>query len=135
MNIVPSKSRNKCLQLLVIIYACINISLACIGSFLPVILQSFGFSPLRTQALTIPVFVLGALSAVITSVISDRTNQKAYVVMACFVSMGVGWLLLLVSKSQNLSFAGCYFIALGTYPGIIISQTWLNINTPGFTRK
>ena len=116
-------------------YACTNVSLACFGSFLPVILHSFGYSILATQALTIPIFFAGAASAVITSIVSDRLQSRGFVLLGCYFAMGMGWLILLCSKSQHLSFAGCFFIGVGVYPAIIIGQTWLNNNTPGFTRR
>ncbi|KIW34299.1 uncharacterized protein PV07_01086 [Cladophialophora immunda] len=121
--------------LYIIFYSCTNLSLACFSSFLPVILRSFGYSQLQTQALTIPVFFCAAVSAVGTSLASDRLQQRAHVLLACFVSMGMGWLILICSKSQHLSFAGCFFIGIGTYPSIIIGQVWLNNNTPGFTKR
>ncbi|OQU99153.1 hypothetical protein CLAIMM_04827 [Cladophialophora immunda] len=51
--------------------------------------------------------------------------------LACFSS----FLPVILSKSQHLSFAGCFFIGIGTYPSIIIGQVWLNNNTPGFTKR
>lgn len=116
-------------------YCANNVSLACFSGFLPVMLRSFGYSALNTQALTIPIFFCASASSIATSMISDRLKRRAFVLVACFATMGLGWLILLCSKSQHLSFAGCFFIGIGTYPSIIIGQTWLNNNTPGFTRR
>ncbi|KIY01719.1 uncharacterized protein Z520_01857 [Fonsecaea multimorphosa CBS 102226] len=121
--------------LYIILYSCLNLSLACFGSFLPVILRTFGYSPLETQALTIPVFFSAAVSAMGFGIASDRLQRRAHVLLACFVSVGMGWLILICSKSQHLSFAGCFFIGIGAYPGIIVGQVWMNNNTPGFTKR
>ena len=119
----------------VVAYACVNLSLSCFSSFLPVILRAFGFSVLTTQALTIPIFFTAAVSTVFTSILSDKLQQRAFVLLGCFASQGAGWLILIVSKSRNLSFAGCFLIALGVYPPVTIFQVWINNNTPGFTKK
>jgi hypothetical protein len=47
----------------------------------------------------------------------------------------MGWLMLICSKSRNLSYAAIFFISVGTYPTVIIAQVWLKNNTLGFTKK
>ncbi|KFY85767.1 hypothetical protein V500_08136 [Pseudogymnoascus sp. VKM F-4518 (FW-2643)] len=46
----------------VVTYSCLNVSLASFGAFLPVLLRSFGYSALKTQLYTIPIYVVVAAS-------------------------------------------------------------------------
>ena len=55
--------------------------------------------------------------------------------MICFSICAAGWLILLVSKSRNLSYAGTYFIGIGAYPCVVLVQSWMNNNFIGFTKR
>lgn len=112
-----------------------NVSLASFSGFLPVILKTFGYSALRTQLYTIPVYVVVAASILFFGFLSDHTRKRGIYLIACCILAGLGWLLLLVSKSRPLSFAACFFIGLGTYPQVVLIQTWMNNNVLGFTKR
>jgi MFS family permease len=112
-----------------------NISLASFGGFLPVLLKSFGYSALKTQLYTIPIYTVVAASILVIGFLSDRFKKRGLFLILCYSIAGLGWLLLLVSKSLHLSFAACFLIGLGTYPQVVLIQTWMNSNVLGFTKR
>lgn len=119
----------------VVMYSCMNVSLASFGAFLPVLLRSFGYSTLKTQLYTIPIYVVVAASILAIGFLSDHFKKRGIFLILCCSIASLGWLLLLVSKSQKLSLAACFLIGLGTYPQVVLIQTWMNSNVLGFTKR
>ena len=121
--------------LIAVIYCCLNTSLAAFGSFLPVILKAEGRSTLQTQLLTIPVYVCAAAACLLFAYASDKSKQRGIMLMICFAIACAGWIMLLVSKSNNLSFGATFLIGIGTYPTPILAQVWMNSNIIGYTKR
>lgn len=112
-----------------------NVGLASFGAFLPVLLRSFGYSALKTQLYTIPIYVVVGASILAVGFLSDRFKKRGIFLILGYSIAGLGWLLLILSKSQHLSLAACFLIGLGTYPQVTLIQTWMNSNVLGFTKR
>lgn len=119
----------------VFFYSMMNISLSGFSSFLPLIVQSFGYSRVTTQILTIPVYIAAAISTIGLAVVSDRMRNRGNILTVSFAMAGLGWLFLIVSKSKGLSLAGCFFAGMGTYPTVVLIQAWQTSNVIGFTKR
>jgi hypothetical protein len=116
-------------------YSMMNISLSGFSSFLPLIVRSFGYSTVATQILTIPVYIAAAISTVGLAVVSDRVRNRGHFLTVSFATASLGWLFLIVSKSNGLSLAGCFLVGMGTYPTVVLIQAWLSSNVIGFTKR
>ncbi|KAK5453521.1 hypothetical protein LTS15_006706 [Exophiala xenobiotica] len=112
-----------------------NISLTSFSGFFPVILESLGYSSVRTQLLTIPVYVCIAVVLVILGAISDRTKKRGIFLAMAFAVAAAGWLMLLLSTSKHLSYAGCFLVGMGTYPQVTLIQSWMSMNIIGYTKR
>ncbi|KAL1962679.1 hypothetical protein VTN77DRAFT_9313 [Rasamsonia byssochlamydoides] len=120
----------------VVIYCCINVSLAAFSSFLPVVIKSFGCSTLQTQTLTIPVFICAGVALLIFGFLSDYCKKRGIFLVTVFAIAALGYLLLLVShSSRRLSFAATFLIGIGTFPCVVITQAWINGNLIGYTKR
>lgn len=120
----------------VVIYCCLNVSLAAFSSFLPVVIKSFGFSTLRTQILTIPVFVCAAAALLLFGSLSDHFKKRGIFLITVFGIAALGYLLLLAGNSSRwLSFAATFLVGIGTYPCVVITLAWVNSNFIGYTRR
>ncbi|KAJ5595467.1 uncharacterized protein N7459_001675 [Penicillium hispanicum] len=117
------------------LYCMTNVSLSGFSSFLPVILETFGYGTLTTQVLTIPVYVATAVSTIAFAYTSDKLRKRGYFLTASFALAGLGWLLLLVSKSQRLSLAACFLTGMGTFPTVALIQAWQTSNVIGYTKR
>ena len=123
------------MTVIAVIYCCLNTSLAAFGSYLPVILEAQGRTPLHTQLLTIPVYVCTAAAILLLGYASDRTKQRGIMLMGSFAVAAAGWLMLILSSSKNLSFGATFLIGIGTYPTVMLTQAWMNSNIIGFTKR
>jgi hypothetical protein len=117
------------------IYMATNVSLAAFSNFLPVMIKNFGYSALDTNLMTIPVWVCSGIFIIITGVVSDRLQKRGTILLISFAIAGIGWTILLASKSQWVEFVGTLFIGSGTLPQVVLCQAWMNSNMIGYTKR
>ena len=112
-----------------------NVSLSGVSSFLPLIVKSFGYSNVTTQLLTVPVYVAAGIATIAFACVSDKLRKRGVLLAVSFSIASLGWLLLLVSKSQALSLAACFLTSIGTYPAVVLIQSWQASNMIGYTKR
>jgi MFS family permease len=112
-----------------------NTSLTASSSFLPLIIKSFGYDSLQTQLFTIPVYTCSAISTLFFGFLSNRLKRRGILLALCFGIAAVGWIMLIVNKSTGLSYAGTFLIGAGTYPTVVLIQSWQNSNVIGYTKR
>jgi MFS family permease len=112
-----------------------NISLAAFGGFLAVIVKSFGYSALETQLLTVPVFVFAGISTLVVGNLSDKTRKRGIYLIACYTTAAVGWLMLIAGSSRGVLYTGAFLAGGGTYPTVILIQSWQNSTVIGYTKR
>lgn len=116
-------------------YCMMNVSLAASSSFLPLIIRSFGYSSSKTQLLTIPVYTCSAISTLFFGCLSDRLKRRGILLVLCFTIAAVGWIVLVASELTALSYAGTFLVGIGTYPTVVLIQSWQNSNVIGYTKR
>ena len=63
--------------------------------------------------MTIPVYVLGAISLVIQVYYSDKLKKRGVFIVGCCVPVVVGYLICVVSSNPNAGYAGMFVLVLG----------------------
>ncbi|KFY48886.1 hypothetical protein V495_00943 [Pseudogymnoascus sp. VKM F-4514 (FW-929)] len=106
------------------------------STFLPTIIKGIGhWTVAESQALTVPVYALGAITYLIVAWISDRTQQRGlYTCVFAVVSM-VGYGMLLSHASSGVSYAGCFLVAMGLYVSVGLPLAWLPGNLPRYGKR
>ncbi|KAJ4157124.1 hypothetical protein NW754_008766 [Fusarium falciforme] len=104
--------------------------------FLPTIIKQMGtWSAKQVQGLTVPVYVLGFAVYLICANISDRTQQRGLFCMGGGVVMIIGYCLLIANYSVAMSFAGCFFVAMGLWTGSGSGMAWITVNQPRYGKR
>lgn len=87
--------------------------------FLPAIIKGLGYSSAIAQLLTIPVYAAATISCVLVGYYSDKTGQRSFFTLGCYVAVFVGYLIAVapVKFLPGLTYAGCFIAACGIYPG------------------
>ncbi|KAJ5160644.1 uncharacterized protein N7482_007648, partial [Penicillium canariense] len=96
--------------------------------FLPTILSGLGFPSLSVNYLTIPVYVLGAISLVLQVYFSDRVNRRGVFIIGCCVPVAIGYLICVATASGAAGYAGMFILVLGIYPISTLAVTWVSTN-------
>lgn len=87
-----------------------------LSSFNPTILSQLGWTARRAQVMTIPVWIIGIVGALTTTLLSGRLNTRwPFILPAILVSV-VGWVLhLLQVNPPAVRYLAQFLISLGTF--------------------
>ncbi|KAL1918917.1 uncharacterized protein VTP21DRAFT_2298 [Calcarisporiella thermophila] len=103
--------------------------------FMPSIVFAMGFSSLEAQLLSSPPYVVGCLATMIVAYISDRYQRRAPFVLIFSLVGVLGYVLLATLTSTAGLYTSLYIVALGFYPVIPVSISWLTNNIAGDTKR
>ncbi|KAI9736303.1 MAG: hypothetical protein M1834_001189 [Cirrosporium novae-zelandiae] len=114
---------------------CQDIVLYGFSTFLPSILKSMDYDTLESNALTIPVYIFGALVFWCTAFASDRFSIRGpFVFFANFFGIA-GYGLLIGNTSEAVKYFATFLIAITCYIGPGLNLTWLNVNVAPHYRR
>lgn len=116
------------------LFFAINLSFSSVPVFLPTILSAMGFSPLLSQALTAPPYLLAVLSILLTAHLSDKYRTRSTPLIIHSISAGLGFLVLATAHKTGLGELGRYIaifpITSGLFSCVAGIITW-QVNNEG----
>jgi MFS family permease len=119
------------------IYMGCDMPLYAFSLFLPTIIQNLGWntSIVRSQLMSVPPYVAAALLTVAIGFVADRTRARG--LCNIFVSLlGVaGFAMLLGTDDPAVQYAGTFLAALGIYPCISNTISWVANNVEGVYKR
>jgi len=118
-----------------VIYMGCDMPLYAFSLFLPSIVSAMGYKTTKAQLLTVPPYAFAAVLTVVIGFVADRTRRRG--LCNIFVSMLgiVGFGMLLGSQNPNVKYAGTFLGALGIYPCIANTITWMSNNIEGVYKR
>jgi len=110
------------------------------STFLPTIIKSISSGTTWTtpqiQALTIPCYLLGALTYLLTAHFSDTYQSRALpTLLGCIVSISGYALLLIPSAPAGAHYLATFLIAAGLYIAVGLPLSWLPSNSPRYGKR
>jgi MFS family permease len=100
------------------------------SSFLPSILRDgLGYTPIQSQYLSAPVYLLGGISFFIAALIGDKWGLRGSALFVLDIFAVAGYAILLTVKNSNIQYFAVYLIALPLYCGPGLNETWIVNNT------
>ncbi|KAH8705207.1 putative pantothenate transporter [Talaromyces proteolyticus] len=123
------------MYLYILLYSCTNVNLAAVAGFLPIIINSLGYSSVRSQVLTIPVYACAVVALLLLGFSSDHFRLRGPFLAICYIIISAGWIILLVSSSDHACLAALYLVTMGTYPSVILTIGWMSSNFIGYTKR
>ncbi|KAI0160240.1 MFS general substrate transporter [Xylariaceae sp. FL1272] len=120
-----------------IIYMGCDMPLYGFSLFLPSIIQASGWgtTPVRTQLLSVPPYAVAAIVTVLVGFIADRTRQRGLCNIVISAIGFVGFILLIASESPSVKYAGTFLGAIGIYPCIANTISWMANNIEGVYKR
>jgi len=119
------------------IYMGCDMPLYAFSLFLPSIVQSLGWntSTVRSQLMSAPPYLAAAIVTVAVGWAADRKKRRGlFNVISSVVSI-VGFAMLLGSSDPAVQYAGVFLGALGIYPTISNTISWVANNTEGVYKR
>lgn len=103
--------------------------------FLPTIINGLGYKSTEAQLLSVPPYAAAAILTITIGYIADRTRQRGLCNMGVSILGIIGFAMLLSAKSPGVQYAGTFLGALGIYPCISNTITWVSNNTEGVYKR
>ncbi|KAK2616182.1 hypothetical protein QQS21_000814 [Conoideocrella luteorostrata] len=113
-----------------LMYFSCNVSYASLPVFLPTILKDMGFSGLDAQGLSAPPYLASFFVTIATTFIADRTQQRGLMVISLAILAGAGYIMLAVTSTTAVRYAGVFLAAAGVFPTIANILPWV-LNNQG----
>lgn len=116
-----------------------NVAFASLPVFLPSILTQMGHSPLASQALAAPPYLVAFLVVLAVAKVSDALQSRAYLIAAAALSSAMGYAFLALSHRISDAFGGLggemdmarylalYPAAVGFFCVVVLTIAW-NVN-------
>lgn len=97
----------------------------------PTIIHELGYSSANAQLLTVPVYLLGAISTIIVSRIADKRQSRWPFIVGPYAVAAIGFIGLLSiphPRLPGLTYFFLFFIPAGIYPPLIGCLSWVGNN-------
>ena len=123
--------------LFMVIYSGAAGSLYAFSLFLPTIIRELGIVHTATHAnlLTVPSYVAAAISTITVGWYADKTQSRGLFNISMSLIALVGFSMLIGSTRPGIQYAGTYLAALGIYPTLPNTITWVSNNTEGVFKR
>lgn len=103
--------------------------------FLPSIIRELGYSNTKAQLLSVPPYVAACILTIIVGSLADKYNKRGVFNIGTSLLGVLGFALLLGSRSTPLSYIATFLGALGIYPCIPNTISWVSNNVEGVYKR
>ena len=105
--------------------------------FLPTILKQLGWTSIRAQVMSIPVFLVAAAITLAAAVLSDRLKRRYEILMVNSLLTLIGYAILLSMESVPVGarYFAVYLMTAGGFAAQTISIVWLSNNMGGHYKR
>ncbi|KAF9268133.1 MFS transporter [Marasmius fiardii PR-910] len=118
-----------------IAYFGLVVSLYSYSLFLPTIISGLGFSGAQAQLRTVPPYVPATVLTVVVALLSDRLKWRGPFILICLPMAIVGYIVMIVAKSNEARYAAVFLMAAGVYPSGPCILSILPNNSSGHYKK
>ena len=105
--------------------------------FTPTILQQFHWTSIHAQVMSIPIYIVACVVALLIAFMTDRHRHRYIFAMLGLVIASIGYILLLYQKSVSIGvrYFAIYLITAGGYTTQPIVLVWLMNNLGGHYKR
>ncbi|UPK95911.1 hypothetical protein LCI18_006846 [Fusarium solani-melongenae] len=103
--------------------------------FLPTILRGMGYVGTRAQLLSVPPYACAALATIFVGFTADRTKWRGFCNIATVCVGIIGFIMLLASHKPKVQYGAVFLGAMGIYPTVSNTVSWVNNNIEGSLKR
>ncbi|KAI8935766.1 hypothetical protein NX059_007286 [Plenodomus lindquistii] len=118
-----------------IIYMGADGALYAFSLFLPTILANLGYTSTKANLLSVPPYAVAAVITVLVGWIADRTQQRGLCNIVISFFGIIGFSMLLGSSNPHVQYAGTFLGAIGIYPCVSNTISWVSNNVEGTYKR
>ena len=119
------------------IYMGCDMPLYAFSLFLPSIIVNLGWggSVVHSQLMSVPPYAAAAILTIVIGYVADRTRQRGLCNILTSLMGIIGFSMLIGSSRPGVQYGGTFLAALGIYPCISNTITWMANNTEGVYKR
>jgi hypothetical protein len=117
------------------IYMGADMPLYAFSLFLPTIVAEMGYTATKAQLLSVPPYACAAVLTIAVGVYADRTRRRGLCNIVVSLLGVVGFAMQLASQKPHIKYAGTFLGALGIYPCIANTISWVSNNIEGVYKR
>lgn len=108
-----------------------------VSFFTPTITKQLGWTSIRAQVMTIPIFIVATVCALITALITDKLKHRFGFIVAgcCIATIGYAILLDMLSVPVGARYFALFLITSGGYIAQPVVLVWLSNNVSGHYKR
>ncbi|KAF9167629.1 hypothetical protein DFQ26_003785 [Actinomortierella ambigua] len=105
--------------------------------FMPSIVNGFQFSPLMTQAMTVPAYAVACVCTIVVAFSSDRFRERGYHYAGPSFFGCLGYILLIVTRNSSTAarYISLTIAAVGIFSSVPSMLSWFTSNIGGHTKR
>ena len=103
--------------------------------FLPIIITSLGFTNVRAQLMTVPVYFLTAFVFFGCALWSDKLRLRSPFIIGACLTTAVGISIVLGSKVHGVRYFGVFILCMGIYVNAACNCLWLSGNNGNYFKS
>ncbi|KAF8323874.1 MFS general substrate transporter [Clavulina sp. PMI_390] len=112
-----------------------GLTLLGLGFFATAVVNSLGYTPGRSQLMSVPPYACAFVVSVASSIVSDRFKARGFVTMSAGLLMTIGYAMFIGSHQKHIRYASLFFQISGGYVGAPALCAWIANNImPHFRR-
>ncbi|KAF2672682.1 major facilitator superfamily transporter [Microthyrium microscopicum] len=119
----------------IVVYWGIVCPLYGIALFLPTIIKSLGYTSSKAQLMTVPIYIVAAILAIVVAYASDKVGKRSPFILGFLFMMIVGFAMCCGSSNPKVVYAGVFIAACAIYPSFPGLITWLSNNLSGSYKR
>ncbi|EEQ90684.1 hypothetical protein RJZ56_005982 [Blastomyces dermatitidis] len=135
LNRVLSAFKDPHILIMCAILFCSGANLFGLSYFTPSIVQALGYSPTRTQLLTVPPFACAFVATMIAAYFADRYKQRGAAAVSTSIIALVGAGMALKVRLTASRYASIFLLITGVYSTAPSLISWVTNNTAGHVRR
>lgn len=98
------------------------------GTFLPTIIRGLGFTSLQANYLTVPVYLVGAISLATQAYFSDRLKKRSLFLYLSAFPVIIAYVICIATPNKYAGYVAMYILVLGVYSVSCLMITWMATN-------
>jgi len=103
--------------------------------FTPTIIAALGYTNADANLMTVPPYVVGFITTLVTAYISDRVLYRGPFLIFWMMIVVIAYIILLTSTSIGAKYFAIFLAVAGASPSISLCITWIGNNVgPSYTR-
>ncbi|KAF9044192.1 MFS general substrate transporter [Panaeolus papilionaceus] len=118
-----------------VMFFCSGSNILGLANFLPSIVRQLGFSPIKSQLLSVGPFGAGFFVTLTASYYSDKYKSRGIPLIVLSMVAVVGYIIYLCSHDKYTMYGSLFFLVSGSYPMIPIGAGWAANNSEPHYRR